>query len=198
MAITLQEGKQVNTAVYLEKEKLEKEEEAEKSQEEENYAAMPTPSPLKPYVPLIPFPQRLKKSKIDGQSSNFLEMFKKVDTLIFPVDFLFLDMEEDPETQLILGHPFLITGRTLIDVEKWLLTLRIGNEKATFKVFEPVTFQGKAEEKETSSHPLVHAAISKADKPRVIKPTLYLDEPKPYDPGRNELKELQSKSYESA
>ncbi|XP_021831329.1 uncharacterized protein LOC110771347 [Prunus avium] len=79
MAITLREGKQVNTAVILEKEKLEKEEEAEKSQEEENYAAMPSPSPpLKPYVPPIPFPQRLKKNKIDGQSSDFLEMFKKV------------------------------------------------------------------------------------------------------------------------
>ncbi|CAL9020562.1 unnamed protein product [Prunus brigantina] len=79
MAITLQEGKQVNTVVVLEKEKLEKEEEAEKSQEEENYSAMPTPSPpLKPYFPPIPFPQRLKKSKINGQSSNFLETFKKV------------------------------------------------------------------------------------------------------------------------
>ncbi|BFG24792.1 hypothetical protein CerSpe_110660 [Prunus speciosa] len=257
MAITLREGKQVNTAVILQKEKLEKEEEAEKSQEEENYAAMPSPSPpLKPYVPPIPFPQRLKKNKIDGQSSDFLETFKKVqinipfaaaleqmpsyatfmkdilskkrkfgdhekiqlteecsailqrklppkkkdrgsfkipctignnffekalcdlgssinllplsvakkigigeikpttvslqmadrsitypdgiiedvlvkvDTLIFPADFLVLDMEEDSDTQLILGRPFLITGRTLIDVEEGLITVRVGDEKA--------------------------------------------------------------------
>ncbi|XP_020423025.1 uncharacterized protein LOC109950012 [Prunus persica] len=195
-----------------------------------------------PYVPPIPFPLRLKKNKIDKQSSNFLETFKKVqinipfasaleqmpssekfmkdilskkrkfgdhekiqlteecssinllplyvakkigiseikpttvslqmadksityldgiiedvlvkvDTLIFPTDFLVLDMEEDPETQLILSRPFLITGRTLIDVEEGLLTVRVVNEKATFKVFEPITFHGKAKENETLSHP---------------------------------------------
>ncbi|XP_020426537.1 uncharacterized protein LOC109950815 [Prunus persica] len=76
---TIREKKQVNTAVDLEKEKLEKEKEAEKSQEEENYAVMLTPSPpLKPYVQPIPFPLTLKKNKIDEQSSNFLETFKKV------------------------------------------------------------------------------------------------------------------------
>ncbi|XP_021819492.1 uncharacterized protein LOC110761338 isoform X2 [Prunus avium] len=126
------------------------------------------------------------------------DVLVKVDTLIFPTDFLVLDMEEDSDTQLILGRPFLITGRTLIDVEEGLITVRVGNEKATFKVFEPITFHGKAEEKETPSHPLVHASTSKADKPRVAEPALYLDEPKPYDPGRNELEELQNKSYESA
>ena len=45
---------------------------------------------------------------------------------------------------------------------------------------------------------MVHASISKVDKPRVPGSTLYLDELKPYDPGRNELEELQNKSYESA
>ncbi|KAI5326377.1 hypothetical protein L3X38_035451 [Prunus dulcis] len=56
-----------------------KEEEAEKSQEEENYAAMPTPfPPLNPYVSPIPFLQRLKKNKIDGLFPSFLETFKKL------------------------------------------------------------------------------------------------------------------------
>ncbi|KAI5313248.1 hypothetical protein L3X38_042422 [Prunus dulcis] len=171
---------------------------------------MLTPSPpLKPYVPPIPFPLTLKKNKIDEQSSNFLETFKKmadksitysdgiiedvlvkVDTLIFSTDFLVLDMEEDSEKQLILGRSFLITGRPLIDVEEGLLTVRIGNEKATFKVCEPITFHGKAKENETLSHLLVHASISKVDKPRVPESTLYLDELKPYDPGRKELEEL--------
>ncbi|XP_008245081.1 PREDICTED: uncharacterized protein LOC103343189 [Prunus mume] len=125
------------------------------------------------------------------------DVLVKVDTLIFPTDFLVLDMVEDSETQLILGRPFLITGRTLIDMEEGLLTVRVGNEKATFKVFEPITFHGKAEENESLSHPLVHASISKVDKPRVPGSTLYLDELKPYDSGRNELEELQNKSYES-
>ncbi|CAL9018499.1 unnamed protein product [Prunus brigantina] len=130
------------------------------------------------------------------------DVLVKVDTLIFPVDFLVLDMEEDSDTQLILGRPFLITSRTLIDVEEGLLTLRVGNEKATFKVFEEIKFPREAEDytfkKQNLSHPLVHASISKVDKPRVPESTLYLDELKPYDPGRNELEELQNKSYESA
>nr|XP_008349476.2 uncharacterized protein LOC103412721 [Malus domestica] len=46
------------------------------------------------------------------------DVLVKVDKLIFPADFLVLDMEEDYETQLILGRPFLITARTLIDVEQ--------------------------------------------------------------------------------
>ncbi|CAL9016475.1 unnamed protein product [Prunus brigantina] len=130
------------------------------------------------------------------------DVLVKVDTLIFPADFLVLDMEEDSDTQLILGRPFLITSRTLIDVEEGLLTLRVGNEKATFKVFEAIEFPREAEDytfkKQNLSHPLVHASISKVDKPRVPGSTLYLDELKPYDPGRNELEELQNKSYESA
>ena len=70
----------------------------------------------------------------------------KVDKLIFSADFLVLDMEEDYETQLILGRPFLTTARTLIDVEQGILTLRIGEEKVTFKVFEDVKCPREAED----------------------------------------------------
>ena len=142
------------------------------------------------------------------------DVLVKIDTLIFPADFLVLDMEENSDTQLILGRPFLITSRTMIDVEEGLLTMRVGKEKATFKVFEPMKFLRKVEDcfhidkiasetfqQETPSHPLkaplVHAATSKAHNSRVVS-TLYLDEPKPYDPGRNELEKLQNKLYENA
>ncbi|CAL8995821.1 unnamed protein product [Prunus brigantina] len=91
------------------------------------------------------------------------------------------------EDVLVKSIPDYLT-KTLIDVER--LTVKVGNEKATFKFFEPITFHGKAKENETLSHPLVHASTSKAKKPRVAEPNLYLDEPKPYDPGRNELEEL--------
>ena len=40
----------------------------------------------------------------------------KVDKFIFLANFIVLDMEEDQEITLILGQPFLATGRTLIDV----------------------------------------------------------------------------------
>ena len=46
---------------------------------------------------------------------NFLV---KVDKLIFPSDFIVLDMEKNREVPIILGRPSLATGRALIDVQK--------------------------------------------------------------------------------
>ena len=48
----------------------------------------------------------------------------KVDKFIFPADFIILDKEEDQDIPIILGRPFLATGRTLIDVLKGELTMR--------------------------------------------------------------------------
>ncbi|XP_042067128.1 uncharacterized protein LOC121810426 [Salvia splendens] len=42
----------------------------------------------------------------------------RVNDSIFPVDFVVLDMKEDPNVPLILGRPFLATGKALIDVTK--------------------------------------------------------------------------------
>ncbi|XP_022871918.1 uncharacterized protein LOC111391016 [Olea europaea var. sylvestris] len=47
----------------------------------------------------------------------------KVDKFIFSVNFVVLDMEEDEKVPLILGRPFLATGRALIDVQEGKLTL---------------------------------------------------------------------------
>nr|CAN69639.1 hypothetical protein VITISV_040272 [Vitis vinifera] len=44
------------------------------------------------------------------------DVLVKVDKFIFSVDFIVLEMEEDRDVPLILGRPFLATGRTLIDV----------------------------------------------------------------------------------
>ena len=44
------------------------------------------------------------------------DVLVKVDKFIFPVDFIVLDMEEDKEIPIILGRPFLATGRAMIDV----------------------------------------------------------------------------------
>ncbi|KAL5570742.1 hypothetical protein UlMin_020339 [Ulmus minor] len=42
----------------------------------------------------------------------------RVDKFVFPADFIILDFEADREVPIILGRPFLATGRTLIDVQK--------------------------------------------------------------------------------
>ena len=44
------------------------------------------------------------------------DVMVKVDKFIFPIDFIVLDMEEDKEIPIIIGRPFLVTGRALIDV----------------------------------------------------------------------------------
>ncbi|KAL5579998.1 hypothetical protein UlMin_012440 [Ulmus minor] len=64
----------------------------------------------------------------------------KVDKFIFPADFIVLDMEEDREVPLILGRPFLATGRTPIDVHQGKLILRVQDEQVTFNLFEAMKF----------------------------------------------------------
>ncbi|XP_027348020.1 uncharacterized protein LOC113859445 [Abrus precatorius] len=43
------------------------------------------------------------------------DVLVKVENLIFPVDFVILDMDEDTEVPLILGLPFLATAKVIID-----------------------------------------------------------------------------------
>ncbi|KAE8719115.1 putative glutathione S-transferase [Hibiscus syriacus] len=46
------------------------------------------------------------------------DVIVRVDKFVFPVDFLILDCEVDAKAPIILGRPFLATGRILIDCEK--------------------------------------------------------------------------------
>ena len=66
------------------------------------------------------------------------DVLVKVDKFIFPADFIVLDMEEDKEIPIILGRPFLATGRELIDVQRGELKLRVQEEEVKFNVFEAV------------------------------------------------------------
>ena len=50
-----------------------------------------------------------------------------MDNFIFPADFVILEMEEDKEVPIILGRPFLATGRAMIDVQKGELTMRLND-----------------------------------------------------------------------
>ena len=66
------------------------------------------------------------------------DVLVKVDKFIFPADFIVLDMEEDKEIPIILGRPFLATGRAMIDVQRGELKLRVQEEEGKFNVFEVV------------------------------------------------------------
>ena len=64
------------------------------------------------------------------------DVLAKVGKFIFPVDFIILDMEEDSKVPLLLGRPFLATGAALIDMQKGVLTLRVGEEAADFNLLQ--------------------------------------------------------------
>jgi hypothetical protein len=48
----------------------------------------------------------------------------KVEDLVFSVDFMILDIDEDKAHPIILGRPFLATSRAIIDMDLADLTLR--------------------------------------------------------------------------
>ncbi|GJT04123.1 putative reverse transcriptase domain-containing protein [Tanacetum coccineum] len=71
-----------------------------------------------------------------GIAENVLVRIGKV---IFPIDFIILDIPEDDDVPLILGRPFLSTAHSKIDVFKRKITLRVGEEKLVFKSIKPAT-----------------------------------------------------------
>ena len=66
------------------------------------------------------------------------DVLVKVDKFIFLTYFIVLDMEEDKEIPIILGRPFLATGRAMIDVQRGELKLRVQEDEVKFNVFKAV------------------------------------------------------------
>ncbi|XP_056162170.1 uncharacterized protein LOC115663395 [Syzygium oleosum] len=235
-AITLRSGKEVSRNLSNESTRKKKEIEppgADAPEIEPSKADPPRsklfPDNPKPYVPPVPYPERLQQHKIDKQFSKFLDVFKKlhinipfadalaqmpsyakflkeilankqkledyetvklneecasinlmpysvfrklglgeakattvslqladrsikyprgivedvlvkVDKFIFPADFIVLEIEEDFEVSIILGRPFLATGRALIDVQQGKLILRVQDDRVTFDVFKAMKY----------------------------------------------------------
>ncbi|KAH9697740.1 hypothetical protein KPL71_023731 [Citrus sinensis] len=74
------------------------------------------------------------------------DVLVKVDKFIFPVDFIVLDFEADKEVSIILRRPFLATGKTLIDVQKGELTMRVNNQQVTFNVLDAMKSSDEIED----------------------------------------------------
>ncbi|XP_075077429.1 uncharacterized protein LOC142164140 [Nicotiana tabacum] len=62
------------------------------------------------------------------------DVLVQVGKFVFPADFVILDCQVDEEISIILGRPFLDTGRALIDCETRELKMRLNNEEITFNV----------------------------------------------------------------
>ncbi|XP_015932843.1 uncharacterized protein LOC107459144 [Arachis duranensis] len=61
----------------------------------------------------------------------------KVGELFLPADFVVLDLGEDANDSIMLGRPFLATGRALIDIERGELVLWLREDYLVFKIFKP-------------------------------------------------------------
>ena len=57
------------------------------------------------------------------------DVLVKVESFIFPADFVILYCEVDFEVPIILGSPFLATGRALVDMEKGQMKFRLTMKK---------------------------------------------------------------------
>ncbi|XP_038881623.1 uncharacterized protein LOC120073086 [Benincasa hispida] len=57
-----------------------------------------------------------------------------IDKFILPADFIILDYEVDKDVLIILGRPFLSTGRTQINVYKEEITLSVNGHKLMFDI----------------------------------------------------------------
>nr|XP_016432979.1 PREDICTED: uncharacterized protein LOC107759525 [Nicotiana tabacum] len=62
------------------------------------------------------------------------DVLVQVGKFVFPTDFVILDCQMDEEIPIILGRPFLATGRALIDCETRELKMRLNNEEIIFNV----------------------------------------------------------------
>ena len=86
-------------------------------------------------MPLSMF-KRLKQG--EPKSTTISLQLAKVGKFVLPADFVILDMEEDNSVPIILGRPFLATGKAQINMQEGELKLRVQGEDITFHVFQPM------------------------------------------------------------
>ena len=70
-------------------------------------------------------------------------MLVKVETFIFPADFVILDCEVDFELPIILERPFLATGRDLVDMKKGQMKFWLNNKEVTFNICKSMRQSGE-------------------------------------------------------
>ncbi|XP_024962657.1 uncharacterized protein LOC112502876 [Cynara cardunculus var. scolymus] len=89
---------------------------------------------------------QLANKSIAYPKGKIEDVLVQVDKFIFPTYFIILDFEANKDIPIILGRPFLATGRTLIDVQKGELTMRLQDQKVRFNVFNSLKYPDYLEE----------------------------------------------------
>ncbi|XP_038877537.1 uncharacterized protein LOC120069796 [Benincasa hispida] len=91
------------------------------------------------------FTLQLADRLITHPEGKIEDVLVQVDKFIFPTNFIILDYEADREVPIILGRPFLATGRALIDVLKGELTIRVDNQQVKFNVLNALKYPSDME-----------------------------------------------------
>ncbi|XP_073304086.1 uncharacterized protein [Primulina huaijiensis] len=69
------------------------------------------------------------------------DVLVKVENLVFPADFYVLDMENDDlNSQILLGRPFLKTSKSVINVNSGTLTIKFDGEIAKFNIYDTMKY----------------------------------------------------------
>ena len=86
------------------------------------------------------------KFEEENQVMAIENIFVKIDTFTFPIDFVTWGIEGDLQNSQILRRPLLSSSQAWIDIKKGELTLLVGEEKAKFNLHQPLplTVQEKA------------------------------------------------------
>ena len=73
------------------------------------------------------------------------DVLVKVESFIFPADCVILDCEVNFEVPIILGKPFLATGRALVNMEMGKMKFQLNNEEVTFNICRSMRQSGELE-----------------------------------------------------
>ena len=80
------------------------------------------------------------------------DVLVKVESFIFPADFVILNREVDFEVTINLWRTFSATGRALVDMEKGHMTFRLNNKEATFNICRTMRQSGELQSVSAISH----------------------------------------------
>ncbi|XP_070041295.1 uncharacterized protein [Nicotiana tomentosiformis] len=64
------------------------------------------------------------------------DVLGKVGKFLLPADFVILDCDVNKEIHIILGRPFLATGRALMDSKRNEIKFRVNDEEVTFQAIK--------------------------------------------------------------
>ncbi|XP_048229087.1 uncharacterized protein LOC125369859 [Ricinus communis] len=167
-AIFLRSGKEIPSgSILLKKSEPSKEkEEKEVSSKASRGVKLNPPLSLSSHTPLPPFPSRLAKPKEDEQEKEILDTFRKVNKLMFPVDFYILEMDGNSSLKsvsILLGRPFMKTAKTKINVDEGTLSVEFDGEIEVFAK------ENVSDEQELDAQSNLEVEIRSLDSDKIFK-----------------------------